>query len=252
MFAGAAALRETFEGQYWPLAVLCGSAWLVLFAFDTNLGVPAVCSDGSLLFAASASIAAMEPVSSAWGLPLAWLLMIAAMMSPLLQPAVAHVWERTLSDRRWRGVWLFAIGYLFAWAPTLVLSGALGVALRSALTSTWNSVLFACGLAVAWHGTAMKLDLLNRCHVMLPLPAFGISAEFARFRFGLSMGGRCVGTCWALMTVPMTLDAGHLLCMLGAAALMLNERFQSPEQPRNRPIWLIVGSAMCLKALAQV
>ncbi len=212
------------------IAVLLVSAgmWVMLLVNPGSLITLAHCpvtdsgaSPGSLQM-----LLAMNPVSS---LAAGWALMLAAMMSPTLIPPIHHIRERSFKRRRARSVALFVAGYAAMWmaaggvliAATLMLNL---LAPRSYLPAVMVGII-----AFVWQCSPMKQRCLNRGHNHSELAAFGIAADLNALRFGVTHGVWCVGSCWALMLLPMLLPQGHFAAMAVVTFVMSGERLERPR-----------------------
>lgn len=168
----------------------------------------------------------MNPISS---LTAGWALMLVAMMSPTLIAPIHHVRERSFKRRRVRSVALFAVGYAAIWAA------AGGVLIAAVLTLNLlapQSYLPAAGagvIALVWQCSPVKQRCLNRGHNHSELAAFGVAADLDALRFGLTHGVWCVGSCWALMLLPMLLPQGHFAAMAVVSYVMASERLEGPR-----------------------
>ena len=162
----------------------------------------------------------------------AWMLMLAAMMPPLISGAIHHLWTRSLKRRRWRAITLFVCGYAFVWMTAGWLL-ALGVSRLVVAAPAWGIGTAAVLLAALWQLTPAKQRCLNRCHARPPLSAFGLAADRDAVRYGLAAGGWCLGSCWALMLVPVAMGSAHLAAMILVAVVMVAER-QGPCRPPAR------------------
>jgi predicted metal-binding membrane protein len=200
-----------------PLLTIAATAWL-LNAIDT------VSNGGSAAHGASGGGRPMGLASTAAG----WLLMLAA-MAPLLTEPVRHLRVRSLARRRARVITLFVVGYLGVW---LVACGALtDVAGLIARTGPAPAAT-ALAVALAWGSTPARGRCLNRAHAHPALPAFGLAGDLAALRFGLAHGVWCVGTCWALMLLPLVvIPAAAPAVMAGVALWLVVERLAGPEPP---------------------
>lgn len=170
-----------------------------------------------------------------------WLLMLAAMMTPVLIQPVQFVRGSGLARRRACRTTMFLLGYGFIWmlAGTVMMLFATAVQVARATPALPATAMV--GLAALWQCSPVKQICLNHCHVRPPLPAFGWRADLAVLRFGASHAWWCMGSCWALMLVPAMLPAGHAVAMAAAAALIVCERLERPAVPAWR--WRGTGTA---------
>jgi predicted metal-binding membrane protein len=155
-------------------------------------------------------------------------LMFAAMMVPMAGPPIRHVRDRSLARRRLRAVALFAASYALPWmAATLaLLVVARWIAAGSAVVLTLAVAAVAVFQCSPW-----KQRSLNRCHAHPPLAAFGGRADLDVLRFGFSHAGWCIGSCSALMLLPMLVTHGHLPAMAAATLWIAGERVEKPVPP---------------------
>jgi predicted metal-binding membrane protein len=221
-----AVVREMAAGRAWPIVALSAAAWVLIVARDHSILMPLLCSpnpaddwSGASAFVAAISINA----SAEWAF--SWLVMLLAMMLPLVWQPLTHVWDRSLAERRRRAILLFLGGYLGMWMVAMTILALLAVALRLSLGSAILALAVAIGVAISWQMTSIKARFLKRCHVLRPLPAFGVAADVASFRYGVQIASPCIAACWAIMLLPLASDAAHIPIMAAAALLMLSERY---------------------------
>ncbi|HEX8692909.1 MAG TPA: DUF2182 domain-containing protein [Longimicrobium sp.] len=159
-------------------------------------------------------------------------LMFAAMMVPLSGAPVRHVRDRSFARRRWRAVALFAASYALPWiAATVVLLTAAAwivAAEQPAVSALAVMVVAVC------QSSPQKQHCLNRCHAHSELAAFGVKADLDVLRFGFSHASWCIGSCFALMLLPMLFPRGQLAVMAGVTLWLAGERFEKPMPPRWR------------------
>ena len=159
-------------------------------------------------------------------------LMFAAMMVPLSGAPVRHVRDRSLARRRRRAVALFAASYALPWiAATLAL-----LMLARRIVAADSAVVLALAVlaAAVCQSSPRKQHCLNRCHGHPALAAFGGRADLDVLRFGFSHAWWCIGSCAALMLLPMLFTRGHLAVMAGATLWLAGERLEKPMPPRWR------------------
>ena len=87
-------------------------------------------------------------------------------------------------------------------------------------------------IASVWQVSPIKQRCLNRCHAHTELAAFGAAADLDALRFGLAHGVWCVGSCWALMLLPLVVSGGHIAVMAGVSLWLAAERLERPMPPR--------------------
>jgi predicted metal-binding membrane protein len=165
------------------------------------------------------------------GLAWPWLTMLLAMMPPLLARPVAHLWERSLARRRLRAIALFAAGYVAVWMLAGIVLMMAAIALKTLVGAAFlPAPAVAVAIALLWQATPVKQACLNRCHRLPRLSAFGLAADRDCLRYGLVAAFWCVGTCWALMLVPLVADQAHAAVMAVSAVVLLAER-AAPARP---------------------
>lgn len=227
---------------------IAGSALLVsALGWAAYLAVPA---DAGLAFCRGegtawswSSLRALLDVAPLSSLAASWTLMLIAMMVPTLVAPLLHVHQRSFRQRRARSITLFAVGYAAVW----LLAGAVLILLQWLLSvaapqSLWPAAAAAL-IALAWQCSPAKQLCLNRSHNHYELSAFGFAADRDAFGFGLSHGLWCIGSCWALMLLPMLLIHGHTLAMVAVTVLMAAERLEGPRPLR----WQLRGLGKLLR-----
>jgi predicted metal-binding membrane protein len=219
-----AALRAMASGRAWPIVALSALAWVLVVVLDHSVLVPYLCSpDSTPVWTGVAAFVAAISVNAPGGQALSWFVMLLAMMTPLLWQPLAHVWDGSLAERRVRAVLLFLGSYFGAWMLAMAVLALAAVVLRIVAGSA--AIAIAAGAAVLWQMTPAKARFLNRCHTLRPLPAFGLAADIGSLRYGLQVAAPCIGTCWAMMLLPLTGDAAHIVVMATTALWMLSERY---------------------------
>jgi predicted metal-binding membrane protein len=215
-----------------PMLFVSAAAWLLLVIEPNGLALPALCSAAMLRTTRSWAPRDLLALNPPVSLVVVWALMLAAMMGPLLIAPVRHVLDRSFARRRARAIVLFVAGYAASWMTAGVMLLALAVAAR--LVAPESSVLLAIVTLVAlvWQFSPVKQRCLNRCHTQAELAAFGLAADLDAFRFGLTHGVWCVGSCWALMLVPLMVSRGHVAAMAAVAMWLFAERLDRPTPPR--------------------
>jgi len=200
----------------WTLAVSAGHG----VAMTIHQPVSAPVSIGLLL-------AHNHPTSLAAG----WALMLTAMMLPLLIAPLRHVHDRSFPQRRPKAMALFVGGYAAAWmaAGALLLPAAL--AIRSAGDDSALSVVLTAAVALAWQCSPYKQRCLNRGHAHPSLAAAAPAADRDVLCFGWAHGMWCIGSCWALMLVPLLMPRAHLTAMAAVSLWLAAERMERPRLP---------------------
>jgi predicted metal-binding membrane protein len=222
-------------------------AWSVVAFAGSDLTLPALCSAGTLGgVPLSASFALALVVNAPAKLACDWALMVAAMMSPLVITPLQHLRDRSFAKRRARAALLFVGGYALVWMAAGAALVAVALATRLAAPAPLVGLGAAAALALAWQVSPAKQWCLNRCHRRPPLAAFGVAADRDAFVFGLTNGAACVGTCWALMLLPLLAGPGHLWAMIAVSLFVFAERLESPAPLGWR--WRGPGKALRLIA----
>jgi predicted metal-binding membrane protein len=227
MRTALAALREMALGPAWPILALSALAWAFVIASDNALLLPSLCAAH---LSAGTSFAVAVATNATPAQALFWLAMLLAMMTPLLWQPLVHVWQRSLAERRVRAVALFLVGYMAPWLVATAILMCVAIVLRLAAASALAAFAVALAAAVLWQTTPVRAQCLRRCHDLDPLPAFGLTAEWASLRFGARVSVFCLGACWALMLLPMTSDVAHVPLMAAVAFVMLTERYTEPRR----------------------
>lgn len=241
--------RERARWRITVTALLISIAgWAFHLAAPAHRPVPSFCW-GSTAAGPWPSLQALLQVHPPASLATNWLLMLFAMMVPTLVAPVLHVQQRSFRHRRARAIGIFALSYLAVW----MLAGAGLTYLQLMLNvaspqSLWPAAVTAL-IALVWQCSPAKQLCLNRSHGHSALAAFGWAADRDALRFGLSHGLWCVGSCWALMLMPLLLIHGHTAAMLAMTVLMVAERLEGP-----RPLgWQLRGLGKLVRiASAQV
>jgi predicted metal-binding membrane protein len=177
-------------------------------------------------------------------LALGWALMLVAMMAPLLTAPVRHVRDRSFARRRARAVALFVAGYGAIWSAAGAALLTVALAGRRSAPESSVPVALATLIALVWQFSPAKQSCLNRCHAHAELAAFAPAADLGALRFGLTHGIWCVGSCWALMLLPLLVSRGHLAAMAAVTLWILAERLERPMPPGWR--WRGPGKAVRL------
>lgn len=188
-------------------------------------------TDSGASLASFQMLLAMRPISS---LTADWTLMLVAMMSPTLIAPILHIIERSFKHRRARSVTLFVIGYAVIWIMAGVILTATILMLKLLMPQSYLPAFGVGIIAFVWQCSPIKQRCLNRSHNHRELAAFDVAADLDALRFGITHGGWCVGSCWALMLLPMLVSYGHFAAMAVITFLMISERLEQPKPPRWR------------------
>jgi predicted metal-binding membrane protein len=160
----------------------------------------------------------------------AWVAMMGAMMFPAIIPAV-RLYSRAAGTRRVAPTPLFVAGYLLVWSsigiPTYFAWRTLDGPIRAG--APWagrlaGSVFIA---AAIYQLTPLKAACLRHCRS--PMSFFlhqrsNLSRPLGALRAGSTHGLICLGCCWALMAVLITLGTMQIWWMLGFAAFIFAEK----------------------------
>src|SRR5918995_6821583 len=119
-----------------------------------------------------------------WGSGTGWGLMLAAMMAPLLIPALRHAFARSLPWRRGRAVALVAVAYAATWAAGGVGLASLAGGIGALTGAPYPALAVGIAVAVLWQATPSKQRCLNRRPRHPPLAAFGRAADVDALRLG--------------------------------------------------------------------
>jgi predicted metal-binding membrane protein len=186
-----------------------------------------------------------------------WLLMMAAMMLPVVAPAIAAecfpARTRAASPRRVLVAAAFVAGYLAVWAVAgaaayLVLRAGrllVGGAFEWHRSGQWLAVAVLAG-AAAYQLTGTKRRWLAQCRAQFVRADEEslISEPGSGARAGLRAGAWCLASSWALMGVLFALGVMSLVWMALVATLIAAERLTPLASPAR------VAAAGVLLALA--
>ncbi len=183
--------------------------------------------------------AGMPPGPGTMGLGLAgflagWALMMTAMMLPSLAPLLSVYLRSIRAERssRVRAVRTAALvaGYLLTWTGFGILAYAVALlggklAAEAPVAAAWvgAGLLVAAGI---YQITPLKNFCLRHCRspVAFLLHVSGYKGRFRDVRVGLYHGLYCVGCCWGLMLVLITVGVMNLAWMAAIAAAVLLEK----------------------------
>jgi predicted metal-binding membrane protein len=183
--------------------------------------------------------AGMPPGPGAMGLGLAgflvgWTLMMTAMMLPSVAPLLSAYLRsiRAEHSSRTRAVRTTALmaGYLLTWTGFGVLAYAASIlgarlAADAPVAAAWTGagLLAAAGI---YQLTPLKNFCLRHCRspVAFLLHVSSYRGAFRDVRVGLYHGLYCVGCCWGLMVVLITVGVMNLAWMAAIAAAVLLEK----------------------------
>jgi predicted metal-binding membrane protein len=210
-------------------------AWTVLVAAPHDASIVVSCRiAGSHGAAPPASLQMLLAMNPPGVLAAGWMLMLVAMMAPALILPLHQLRIRSLARRRARTVALFVAAYAAIWVAAGAGLMLMALVIAALAPQPLVAALAAIGGALLWQCSPIKQRCLNRCHAQPELAAFGRAADVDALRFGARHGLWCVGSCWALMLVPVLLPRGHLVAMAAVTVLVCAERLERPRLPSWR------------------
>jgi predicted metal-binding membrane protein len=167
---------------------------------------------------------------------LMWAVMMAAMMLPGAAPTVL-LYASLVRKNAERGTvlpstWVFASGYVLAWAGFGLVATALQTMLEQAglLTPMMSSASrwLTAGLLVAagiYQLTPLKAACLTHCRDPVQfLMAHWRPGATGALRMGVAHGAYCVGCCWALMLLLFVVGVMNLVWVALIAAFVSIEK----------------------------
>ena len=160
-----------------------------------------------------------------------WLLMLAAMMAPVLIQPIQFIRGHGLARRRTRATLSFLAGYSSIWTVAGAVMLSIAATVHSAGLTPAIPAAAVLAFAAFWQCSPAKQICLNRCHVRPAPAAFGRRADMDVIIFGATHAGWCIGSCGALMLVPLVLPGAHIAAMMATAVLIFCERLDKPAPP---------------------
>jgi len=243
--------RRALSG--WFIAILCVTAWTVLWAWSGTPYGRFLMHEGWADTGVFAELCRAVPegdiVVPAALHALAWVLMIAAMMLPTTLPLL-DTFQRIVAGRADsdRLTWLVVLGYFIAWmAFGLVAHGAdaglhwLAGHYAAFAVYSWSVGAAILALAGWFQFSALKYRCLEQCHAPFGFIAarwHGRAPSREAFRLGVAHGLFCVGCCWALMLVMFVVGTGSIGWMLVLATVMAAEKNLSWGRRLRTPLGL--------------
>lgn len=188
---------------------------------------------------------------------LMWLVMMVAMMTPSVAPAVLllHRVQRGSAVR----TGAFVLGYFVTWSGFSLLATLLQVALieagwidtMGAATSRWTSAALLLS-AAGWQWLPAKAACLHQCRS----PAEFIAARHRPgvrgvLIMGMEHGALCVGCCWALMLLLFVGGVMNLAWIAGLTLVAMLEKLAPGGTTVRRVLALglvVAGLAVLLGA----
>ncbi|HTF51505.1 MAG TPA: DUF2182 domain-containing protein [Pseudonocardia sp.] len=169
-------------------------------------------------------------VMSLGGFLLAWLAMMTAMMFPAVAPVV-RLYGRAATAGRVAPLPFFVVGYIAVWTSIGLPAYFAWRELLDPIDQgrAWAGRLAGLVLivAAAWQLSPLKSVCLRHCRSPLSFfLRFGtkVSRPWGALRMGSTHGLFCLGCCWALMAVLISVGTMNLAWMLGLATLILLEK----------------------------
>jgi hypothetical protein len=183
-----------------------------------------------------------------------FLIMVAAMMLPLVAPAVRHIGRTSLWRHRHRSSALYVVGFAAVW---VVFASAVSTvqALLGVPGSGTGWIAVTAAVAAGWQQTKWRRSVAARCGERPVLPVRGWRCAQRSVGAGWRYGCRCLILCGPSMLI---MAATHQLpLMLAVFAIHAYERRRGPnpfaEQRRHVPAAayaLIAGAAAVVATLA--
>ena len=177
------------SGPLLPLLLVSLVGWLLLLTAHGNpMILPAICgvSSSRILAGVWPAIESVLLVTPATQLLLAWMLMLAAMMPPLLARPMERLWFAGTAGRRSSATALFLLAYFGVWTLAGVVLMATAVAVEVLANGARLSALVPAGLvAFIWQATPLKQVALNACHRPPRMTPDGLVAVRDSPRYGL-------------------------------------------------------------------
>ena len=164
------------------------------------------------------------------GFLVAWLAMMTAMMFPAITPVV-KLYGRAAAAGRVAPLPFFVGGYLAVWTSIGLPAYAAWRALMDPIAEgrPWAGRLAGVALlgAAVWQLTPLKSICLRHCRSPISFfLRFGakVTRPVGALRMGATHGLFCLGCCWALMAVLVSLGTMNLAWMVVLALLILLEK----------------------------
>ena len=177
--------------------------------------------------------------------------MLVAMMLPLLASALQHLHNRSLARHRSFNIVLFISAYFFVWmiAGALMLTTAITV--QIVFVNPSIPVFVALLLAFCWQISPAKQTCLNRSHTEPSVTGFGLRSRIDIFKFGITNGFWCAGSCWALMFIPLFIPHAHLTIMLIVSLWIWGEALERPAPPQWKWRWPVKAARLAVTQSVQ-
>lgn len=197
--------------------------WLIASAVLSSGAPPHMAAHSSHAMPAGPAV-----TNAGAAMAIGWFFMLVAMMSPTLLKPLWYIRVRSFTRRRVRSSAVFLFGYAAVWMLVCALIIVADSEVRFLQSpSFWPTATLGI-IALIWQASPLKQRCLNGCHAHNSFAAFGASADVGALIFGISHGLWCVGSCWALMLLPMLLARGQVAAMAVVSVLIFCERLENP------------------------
>jgi predicted metal-binding membrane protein len=184
-----------------------------------------------------------------------WVVMMAAMMLPSVAPLASvylhGVWMRSAGWERFFRVGTLVLGYLAVWAAFgliafACMSGAGWLAAQYPGSTPWVGA-GALTIAGVYQLTPLKDYCLKHCRSPIGfLLHFGsFSGQLRDLRVGVFHGAFCLGCCWGLMILLITVGVMNLGWMAALAAIIFLEK----TWRYGRALGIAFGAALIVLAM---
>jgi hypothetical protein len=171
---------------------IAGLGWASILIAGAGFAVPSFCS-GSTVWQLPGSDAFSFAFlfRSPGQLALAWGLMLAAMMVPMLVAPLSHVRSRVLPRHRGLAMAAFLAGYAGLWMLAGAVLVSFALTIRLGFGAQLHGALALCAMAGAlvWQASPVKQYALNQCHRLPAVAGFAPQAYGGAFAYGLRHGG---------------------------------------------------------------
>ncbi len=155
-----------------------------------------------------------------------WALMVLAMMVPLALPHLAVFRNRLFRRDQDAATCAALAGFILIWMlmGIVAVPAMLGLHALAMLPGMgWAVPVSAYAIAIAWCFAGVRLRAFRRCHAVPVLHGTGKPVRRGAARYGMRLGGHCVGTCGFAMVAPMLAGQG-LIAMALVTHVLLVER----------------------------
>jgi predicted metal-binding membrane protein len=212
------------------IVIASASAWIFLKANPKDAAPTqsvdvAYCGASAALMTTSSEVNPISSQVTGWGL------MVIAMMLPKLIVPIQGIYARSFKRSRLSSSLLFISGYVTVWMAAGMLIHNSILALNSALPNSYFPTVGLSLVVVVWQFSPFKQRCLNKAHDHGIPAAFGWRAYSDSILLGIKHGILCVGSCWALMLLPMLLPDVHDFVMIIVTFIMLSEHLEHPRIP---------------------